>query len=229
MAFLARSDHESRQWLNHYLTTFLERELPQLGITIPSQTLRRFWMMLCHYHGQVINFSEIGRALGVSDMTVRKYIDILESTLMVRTLQPWYNNLGKRLIKRPKIYFKDSGLLHRLFTIETEEDLWTHPKVGASWEGFALEETICRLGLNRQEAFFWGTHGGAGLDLFWRARGKNWGAEFKYADAPKLTRSMQSVVNDLQLSHLWVIYPGEKTYPLMPKVTVTPRLPAEAI
>ncbi len=228
-AFLARSAYESEQWLNNYLTTFLEKDIPQLGITIPSQTLRRFWMMLSHYHGQVINFSEIGRAFGVSDMTVRKYIDILESTFMVRTLQPWYNNLGKRLIKSPKIYFKDSGLLHRLLTIEKEKDLWTHPKIGASWEGFALEEVIRNLGLNSQEVFFWGTHSGAELDLFWRAKGKNWGVEFKYGDAPKLTKSMQSAVSDLNLSHLWVIYPGEKRYPLMPKITATPLISAGII
>jgi len=225
MAFLARSSDDSRQWLNHYLTTFLEKDIPQLGITIPSQTLRRFWIMLSHYHGQIINFSEIGRSFGVSDMTVRKYVDILESTFMVRTLQPWHNNLGKRLVKRPKIYFKDSGLLHRLFAIEKEEDLWTHPKVGASWEGFTLEEVIRRLGVNDREIFFWETHSGAALDLFWRAKGRNWGVEFKYVDAPKLTKSMQSAVNDLKLSHLWVIYPGEKTYPLTSKVTATPRIP----
>ncbi len=229
MSFLARSANESKQWLNNYLMTFLEKDIPQLGITIPSQTLRRFWIMLSHYHGQVINFSEIGRSFGVSDMTVRKYIDILESTFMVRTLQPWHNNLSKRLIKRPKIYFKDSGLLHRLFTIEKEKDLWTHPKVGASWEGFALEEVMRHLGLESREVFFWGTHGGAELDLFWQAKGKNWGVEFKYGDAPKLTKSMQSAVSDLKLSHLWVIYPGEKIYPLTPNVTVTPRIPAGAL
>jgi len=228
-AFLARSADESKQWLDNYLTTFLEKDIPQLGITIPSQTLRRFWIMLSHYHGQVVNFSEIGKSFGVSDMTVRKYIDILESTFMVRTLQPWDNNLGKRLIKRPKIYFRDSGLLHRLLTLEKDKDLWTHPKIGASWEGFALEEVIRNLGLNPQEVFFWGTHSGAELDLFWRAKGKNWGVEFKYGDAPQLTKSMQSAVSDLNLSHLWVIYPGEKTYSLMPKVTATPRIPQELV
>ena len=221
-AFLAKSAQESSLWLNNYLTTFLEKDIPQLGIAIPSQTLRRFWIMLSHYHGQIINFSEIAKSFGVSDMTVRKYIDILESTFMVRTLQPWHNNIGKRLIKRPKLYFKDSGLLHRLLTIDTEKDLWTHPKVGASWEGFALEEVIRSLRLNNHETFFWGTHSGAELDLFWQAKGKNWGAEFKYGDAPKLTKSMQSAVTDLKLSHLWVIYPGEKMYPLAPKVTVAP-------
>src|SRR3989338_4700524 len=165
-AFLARSIYESEQWLNNYLTTFLEKDIPQLGITIPAHTLRRFWLMLSHYHGQIINFSEIGQSFGVSDMTVRKYIDILESTFMARTLQPWHSNTAKRLIKRPKIYFKDSGLLHRLLTIDKEKDLQTHPKLGASWEGFALEAVIRSLGLNTQETFFWGTHAGAELDLF---------------------------------------------------------------
>lgn len=221
-SFLAGSAEKSHQWLNNYLTTFLEKDIPQLGITIPSRTLRRFWIMLSHYHGQIINFSEIGQSFGVSDMTVRKYIDILESTFMVRTLQPWHSNTAKRLIKRPKIYFKDSGLLHRLLTIDQEKDLQTHPKVGASWEGFALETVIRSLGLNAQEVFFWGTHAGAELDLFWQAKGRNWGVEFKYGDAPKLTKSMQSALVDLQLARLWVVYPGEKVYPLAAEVTAVP-------
>lgn len=221
-SFLASSAEKSRQWLNNYLTTFLEKDIPQLGITIPSRTLHRFWIMLSHYHGQIVNFSEIGQSFGVSDMTVRKYIDILESTFMVRTLQPWHSNTAKRLIKRPKIYFKDSGLLHRLLTIDQEKDLQTHPKVGASWEGFALETIIRSLGLNAQEVFFWGTHAGAELDLFWQAKGRNWGVEFKYGDAPKLTKSMQSALADLQLARLWVVYPGEKVYPLAAEVTAVP-------
>ena len=221
-SFLAGSGDQSQQWLDNYLTTFLEKDIPQLGITIPAPTLRRFWMMLSHYHGQVVNFSEIGRSFGVSDMTVRKYIDILESTFIVRTLQPWHNNVGKRLIKRPKIYFKDSGVLHRLLTVDNQKNLLTNPKLGTTWEGFALETVAYALGLNTQEIFFWGTHAGAELDLFWQAKGKNWGVEFKYSDAPKLTKSMQSALVDLRLAHLWVVYPGEKTYPLASKVTVVP-------
>lgn len=221
-SFLAGSADKSHQWLDNYLTTFLEKDIPQLGITIPSRTLRRFWIMLSHYHGQIVNFSEIGQSFGVSDMTVRKYIDILESTFMVRTLSPWHSNTAKRLIKRPKIYFKDSGVLHRLLTIDKENDLRTHPKAGASWEGFALETVTRSLGLNAQEVFFWGTHAGAELDLFWQAKGKNWGVEFKYGDAPKLTKSMQSALGDLQLAHLWVVYPGEKVYPLAAEVTAVP-------
>ena len=220
-SFLADSADQSRRWLDNYLTTFLEKDIPQLGITIPAQTLRRFWMMLSHYHGKIINFSEIGQSFGVSDMTVRKYIDILESTFIVRTIQPWHSNTAKRLIKRPKIYFQDSGILHRLLTID-EKDLQTHPKLGPSWEGFALEMVVRSVGLNAQEAFFWGTHAGAELDLFWQAKGKNWGVEFKYSDAPQLTKSMQSALSDLQLAHLWVIYPGEKIYPLAAKVTAVP-------
>ena len=221
-SFLANSAEKSQQWLDHYLTTFLEKDIPQLGITIPAQTLRRFWLMLTHYHGQIINFSEIGKSFGVSDMTVRKYIDILESTFMVRTLQPWHFNLGKRLIKRPKIYLRDPGILHRLLTIDEGKDLLTHPKLGASWEGFALEEAIRSFELSPQEIFFWGTHSGAELDLFWQAKGKNWGAEFKYGDAPQLTKSMQSALNDLKLRQLWVIYPGEKMYSLAPQITALP-------
>ena len=221
-SFLAASVDKSHQWLDNYLTTFLEKDIPQLGITIPAQTLRRFWMMLSHYHGQIVNFSEIGQSFGVSDMTVRKYIDILEATFIVRIIQPWHSNTAKRLIKRPKIYFKDPGVLHRLLTIDKEKDLQTHPKLGASWEGFALETVIRSLGLNTQETFFWGTHAGAELDLFWQAKGKNWGVEFKYGDAPKVTKSMQSALEDLKLVHLWVVYPGEKIYPLAAKVTALP-------
>lgn len=221
-AFLAKSFIESQQWMENYLTTFLEKDIPQLGITIPSHTLRRFWLMLSHYHGQILNFSEIASSFGISDMTVRKYIEILEATFIVRVMQPWHVNVGKRLVKRPKIFFKDSGVFHQLLLIHGEKDIVTHPKLGASWEGFALEAVIDSLGLRPQEAFFWRTHAGAEVDLFWQAKGKAWGAEIKYGDAPQLTKSMQSALEDLQLAHLWVIYPGEKLYSLTPKITVVP-------
>lgn len=221
-SFLAQSSKASQEWLDNYVTTFLEKDIPQLGITIPAQTLRRFWMMLCHYHGQVINFSEIGLSFGVSDMTVRKYIDILAGAFMIRILQPWFGNIGKRLVKRPKIYFKDSGLFHRLLSINQQKELLTHPKLGTSWEGFALENIISFLGLKPQESFFWSAHSGAEVDLFWQAHGKSWAIEFKYSDAPQLTKSMQSAFDNLDLAHLWVIYPGDKIYSLTNNITVVP-------
>ncbi len=221
-SYLARNNESCRQWQDNYLTTFFEKDLPQLGITIPSQTLRRFWMMLSNYHGQIINFSEIGKSFGVSDMTVRKYIDILQSSFMVRVLHPWYVNIGKRLVKSPKIYFRDSGLFHRLLSVSQERDLLGHAKLGASWEGFVLESLIESLVLNPQEIYFWNTHAGAEVDLIWQARGHWWGAEVKYADAPVLTKSMISASSDLKLKHLWVIYPGKKEYPVAANIAALP-------
>ena len=221
-SFLAASDEESLLWRNQYVTTFLERDIPQLGITIPARTLRRFWTMLSHYHGQVLNYAELGRSFGVSDMTVRKYCDILEGTFMVRILQPWFVNIGKRLVKRPKLYLRDSGLFHALQSIETPEQLLTSPRLGASWEGFALD-CVCRiLGKEDGDLYFWHTHTGAELDLFWQAGGSNWGVEFKYEDAPRLTRSMQTAIEDLNLERLWVVYPGKAAYRLTEKVQALP-------
>jgi hypothetical protein len=221
-SFLAASEEESLLWRNQYVTTFLERDIPQLGITIPARTLRRFWTMLSHYHGQILNYAELGRSFGVSDMTVRKYCDILEGTFMVRILQPWFVNIGKRLVKRPKLYMRDSGLFHALLSIETQQQLYASPRLGASWEGFALE-CVCRtLGKEDAELYFWNTHAGAELDLFWQAGGQNWGVEFKYEDAPRLTPSMRSVLEDLQLKRLWVVYPGRAAYRLTENVHVLP-------
>ncbi|MDP2853579.1 MAG: ATP-binding protein [Smithellaceae bacterium] len=222
LSFLARTDEESHVWRNQYVTTFLERDIPQLGINIPARTLRRFWTMLSHYHGQILNYAELGRSFGVSDMTVRKYCDILEGTFMIRILQPWHVNIGKRLVKRPKFYLCDSGLYHSLSSIETQKQLQTWPKLGASWEGFALD-CVCRM-LEKQdnELYFWNTHAGAELDLFWQNRGKNWGVEFKYEDAPRLTRSMQTAMDDLQLSKLWIVYPGKQKYQLSKNISALP-------
>lgn len=221
-SFLAASDADSYIWRSQYITTFLERDIPQLGINIPARTLRQFWTMLSHYHGQIFNYAELGRSFGVSDMTIRKYCDILEGTFMIRILQPWHVNIGKRLVKRPKFYLRDSGLYHALSSIETTRQLTTWPKLGASWEGFAME-CVCRhLDKQDSELYFWNTHGGAELDLFWQNKGANWGVEFKYEDAPRLTRSMQIAMDDLQLSKLWVIYPGKKEYPLAKNISVLP-------
>ncbi|OGS34434.1 MAG: hypothetical protein A2474_01545, partial [Elusimicrobia bacterium RIFOXYC2_FULL_34_12] len=218
-SFLSRNDNESFLWLSNYISTFLERDIPQFGITIPSYTLRKFWLMLSHYHGAILNYSELARSFGVSDMTVRKYIDILEHTFMMRILQPWYANIGKRLVKSPKIYIRDSGILHSLLSIQNFNQLAVHNKVGASWEGFALECISKSLNKKNEELFFWNTHNGAELDLFWQNKGKNWGIEFKYSDAPKITRSIHLAINDLKLSHLWIVYPGKQYYKLSAKVT----------
>jgi predicted AAA+ superfamily ATPase len=221
-SYTAASDDASVLWREHYIATFLERDIPQLGITIPAATLRRFWTMLCHYHGQVLNYSELSRAFGISDMTVRRYLDILEGTFMIRLLQPWHVNAGKRLVKRPKLYLRDSGLLHSLLAIRNERDLATHNKLGASWEGYALE-TAARALDKRPEIFaFWSTHAGAEVDLLWQEHGSNWAIEVKYADAPRLTPSMKSALQDLELQHLWVVYPGDRAYPLAPKVSTLP-------
>ncbi len=221
-SFLSASDDESLLWRSQYMTTFLERDIPQLGITIPARTLRRFWIMLSHYHAHILNYAEMGRSFGVSDMTIRKYCDILEGTFMIRILQPWFVNIGKRLVKRPKLYLRDSGLFHALQSIETPDQLYASPRLGASWEGFALD-CVCRT-LEKEDGdlYFWNTHAGAELDLFWQARGQSWGVEFKYEDAPRLTRSMKTAVEDLKLEQLWVVYPGKAAYPLTEKIRVIP-------
>ncbi|MDQ3565757.1 MAG: ATP-binding protein [Pseudomonadota bacterium] len=221
-SFTARTEDESMLWREQYVATFLERDIPQLGITIPAVTLRRFWTMLCHYHGQVLNHSELARAFGISDMTVRRYLDILEGTFMVRLLQPRHINTRKRLVKRPKLYLRDTGLLHTLLAIRSERNLATHHKLGASWEGFALEVAARACGKRSEEFTFWSTHSGAEVDLFWLEHGKNWAVEIKYADAPRLSPSMTIAFHDLELSHLWVLYPGDRSYPLAPKITTLP-------
>ncbi len=219
-AYLAKSSNFAFLWLENYITSFLERDIPQLGISIPANTLRRFWTMLSHYHGQIINFSEIGRSFGISDVTVRNYIDILKGVFMVRILQPWQLNVKKRIVKRPKIYLRDSGVFHALMTINNEEQLLSHNKLGSSWEGFAFESIIKALGKRDEELYFWSTHSGAEVDLFWQDKGKNWAVEFKYSDAPKLTKSMQVALEDLNLAHLWIVYPGKEQYQLNKKITV---------
>jgi len=210
----------SEDWRGHYITSFLERDLPALGITIPSYTMRKFWLMVAHYHGQVINYSELSRSFGISDLAVRKYLDILHQTFMIRILPSWYANIGKRLVKNPKIQIRDSGLYHSLAGITDEVSLTSSPKLGASWEGFALEESIKATGLPRESFYYWRTHNGAELDLYWEFQGRSWGIECKYADAPTITKSMKSALADLKLSHLWVVYPGPSSYELGKDITV---------
>lgn len=221
-AYTAENLKQAQTWLDNYITTFLERDIPQLGISIPAQTLRRFWMMLCHYHGQIMNYSEIAGSFGVSDHTIRKYLDILTGTFMVRTLEPWYVNIGKRLVKRPKIYLRDSGILHYLLSVHSMKDLLSHSKLGASWEGFALEVVAASLGKKTNELFFWKIHSGAEVDLYWQEHGKNWAIDFKFADAPVLSDSMKTAIELLQLEHLWVVYPGTKSYPLHERCSTFP-------
>ncbi|MCX7821083.1 MAG: ATP-binding protein [Brevinematales bacterium] len=221
-SLLAENDKESNNWRKDYIRTFLERDIPQLGIRIPSFTLYRFWMMIAFYHANIVNFSEIARSFGVSDTTVRHYLEILEGTFVLRILMPWYENIGKRLVKRPKIYIKDSGILHSLLSIEDREALYSHPKIGASWEGFALEIVAKSIGKTDEELFFYSVHSGAELDLLWIHNGKKWGCEFKFSDAPKLTKSMETAFKDLNLEKLWVIYPGTQTYRLNERIIVLP-------
>ncbi len=221
-SYLSASDDQSTMWRNSYITTYLERDIPQLGIRIPSATLRRFWMMLAHYNAQILNFSEIGRAFGISDMTVRSYLEILESTFMIRILQPYYTNISKRLVKRPKLYFRDSGIFHTLMAIESLTQLTAHPRLGASWESFALEETLAVLDKSTKEVFFWATHSGAEVDLVYQSKGSLQGVEFKYCDAPLLTKSMRSAMESLDLKQLIVVYPGKESYRLNEKARVVP-------
>ena len=219
-SFLAASDEDSLAWREGFIRTFLERDIPQLGITIPAAAMRRFWTMLAHYHGQTWNASELARAMGLSDKTVRSYLDILTGTFMVRQLQPWYENIGKRQVKAAKIYLRDSGILHSLLSLPNLHVLTGHPRVGASWEGFALEQFLQIV--KPSEAFFWATHNGAEIDLFFLSQGRRFAVEVKFNEAPRVTRSMRSALDNLHLDHLWIIYPGSHAYPVHEQITVWP-------
>jgi predicted AAA+ superfamily ATPase len=219
-SFLADSDEDSIVWREGFIRTFLERDIPQLGISLPSFTMRRFWTMLAHYHGQTWNASELARSMGVTDKTVRFYLDILTGTFMVRQLQPWHENIGKRQVKSPKVYLRDPGLLHALLSLPDTHSLLGHPRVGASWEGFALEQILQIV--RPPQAFFWATHSGAEIDLFFLHRGRRFGAEFKFSEAPKITKSMRIALKDLNLDHLWIIYPGRHPYPVDQNISVLP-------
>lgn len=222
LSILGASDDISVAWRKGYIKTFLERDIPALGIKIPPEQLRRFWMMLAHYHGNLFNASELGRSLGVSHKTMKEYADILTGTFMVRQLQPWYENIGKRQIKTPKIYIRDSGIFHTLIGVNTNSDLLINPKLGASWEGFALEQILFHLDAQQEECYFWGTHQQAELDLLIIKNGKRLGFEIKYSAAPKLTKSMQIAQEDLALDALTVVYPGDIEYPLTKDIHVRP-------
>ena len=219
-SYLADSEEESLLWRKNYISTFLERDIPNLGFNIPAAQLRRFWIMIAHYHGQILNYSEIARSLMISDNTVRRYVDILSGTFMIRVLVPWFENISKRQVKSPKIYLRDTGILNSLLGITNKEQLEVNPKLGSIWEGFALEQIICFFGLDFVEAFFWSTQADAELDLFILKFGKRLGFEFKYSDVPKVTRSMHSALNDLKLDHLYIVYPGEITFKKDDKITI---------
>ncbi|MFM8320413.1 MAG: ATP-binding protein [Chloroflexota bacterium] len=219
-SFLANSEDDSLAWREGFIRTFLERDIPQLGISIPASAMRRFWTMLAHYHGQIWNAAELSRAMGLSDKTVRSYLDILTGAFMLRQLQPWFENTGKRQVRSPKIYLRDSGLLHSLLNIPDTQTLFGHPKVGASWEGYAIDQVLSILHSN--EAYFWATHNGAELDLMLFHKGKRYGIEVKFSEAPEVTRSMYVALQDLGLEHLWVLYPGEHNYPVHERITVWP-------
>ena len=219
-AFLAATEADSVAWREQFIQTFLERDVPQLGIRIPAQTLRNFWTMLAHYHGQLWNGSEIGRSLGVAHTTVRGHLDILCGAFMARQLPPWFENVGKRVVKAPKVYLRDSGLLHALLRLPDDASLAGHPKLGASWEGFALEQTLRCTG--ERDAYFWATHGGAELDLLLVRRGRRYGLEFKYGDAPSMTKSMHTALRDLRLERLFVLHPGKDGYPMGERTEAVP-------
>jgi len=219
-SFLARSDKLSLDWRQDFIRTFLERDIPQLGVRIPAETLRRFWMMIAHYHAQLWNGAELARALGSSEHTMRGYLDLLTGTFLLRQLPPWFENLSKRQFKAPKVYVRDPGLLHALLALQTRSDMLGHPKYGASWEGFALEQILSVTGAD--QAYFWGTHAGAELDLLLIRRGRRYGVEFKTNAAPTMTKSLHIALDDLKLDRAWIVYPGNEVYPVHKLVEATP-------
>jgi hypothetical protein len=219
-SYLAPSDTASLEWREHFVRTFLERDVPQLGIRISAESLRRFWTMLAHSHEQLWNAAELARSLAVPEHTVRRYLDVLTGSFVVRQLQPWFVNVAKRQYRSPKIYLRDSGLLHALLELGTRRELLAHPRLGASWEGFALEPVLTAAG--RTPAYFWATHGGAELDLLLSRRGRRVGIEFKCADAPAMTRSLHQALADLELERAWIVYPGSESYRVHERVEVVP-------
>ena len=220
LSFTARREADSVAWRRQFLQTFLERDVPQWGISIPAVALRRFWSMVAHYHAQIWNAAELARALGVNESTVRRHLDLMTGLFMIRQLPPWFENLGKRQVKAPKIYIRDSGLLHSLLGITNERDLEHHPKVGASWEGYAIEEAL--KALQPDDAYFWASHQGAEMDLVVFKEGRRIGIECKRVDAPTITPSMRIAMADLKLDEVRVVYPGTKRYPLAEGIEAVP-------
>ena len=219
-SFLA-PDEASYGWRANFTRSFLERDIPQLGIRVPAQTLRRFWTMVAHFHGQVWNAAEFARSLGTKEDTARRYLDILSGTFLVRQLTPWYVNVGKRLVRSPKVYIRDSGILHYLLGLRGHDEVLGHPKLGLSWEGFAIEQVIRFTDADR-DAYFYATHGGAELDLLITRGGRSYGFEFKFKDAPSSTKSMRAVIQDLDLARLYIVYPGDTRYAIDETIEVVP-------
>jgi predicted AAA+ superfamily ATPase len=219
-SFLAASDMESRRWREDYIRTYLERDLPMLGIQIPASSIRRFWMMLSHYHGQTFNASELARSLQISDTTARRYLDILSGTFMVSALQPWFENIGKRQVKTPKIFFRDSGIFHSLIGVADMNALLVHPKLGASWEGFALEEIKRSFEAREEECFFWAVHQQAELDLLIVRDGRRLGFEIKFSDSPTVTSSMRTALKTLRLDSLLLVCPGSAFFKVDEQISV---------
>jgi predicted AAA+ superfamily ATPase len=220
LAFLANNDTDSFIWTRNFILTFLERDLRQQGIIAPAVTLHRFWTMLAHSHGQIWNAADIARSLGINEVTTRRYLDILTGVFMVRQLQPWHTNIKKRQVKSPKIYIRDSGILHTLLGLRTRTALLGHPRCGASWEGYVIEEVI--RSVKPDDVYFWATHQGAEIDLVFTKGGRMYGIECKRADAPAMTPSMRIAMEDLKLERIAVIYPGHKRYPLHNKIQAVP-------
>lgn len=220
LSYLAASEADSQAWRKNFIRTLLERDFPQWGVRVPAIALQRFWTMLAHYHGQTWNAAEPARALSVSESTTRRYLDLLSDALMLRQLQPWHANLGKRQVKSPKVYVRDSGLLHQLLGIESEKALLNHPKAGASWEGLVIEQVLASQ--TYDEAYFWATHQGAEIDLILRRGERLLGVECKRADAPRMTPSLRIATTDLGLERIMVLYPGSRRYPLSDIVEVVP-------
>jgi len=219
-SFLAETEQNSADWRREYISSFLERDIPKLGFNIPSRTLRRFWVMLAHYHANIFNATEIGNSLGVSHTAIRHYLDILTGTFMVRNLQPWFANIKKRQVKSPKIYFRDTGILNSLIGVEDQNQLLTHPKLGAVWEGFALEEIIRFHAAVSEDCYYWRTHTGAELDLLIVTSQQRLGFEIKYTDSPTISKSMRIALEDLELSRLFIIVPGAQKYQLAENIHV---------
>ncbi len=219
-AWLAPSDAAWTRWMQSFSRTFLERDVGGMGSNVAPPALGRFWRMLAHYHGQTWNAAEVARSMDADARTVNRYRDLLEGAFMIRVLRPWFVNLGKRLVKSPKVYLRDSGILHFLLGLEEGHELAVHPAYGASWEGFALEQTLIAHG--EHDAYFYGTQRGAELDLLLLRRGRRWGFEFKCTETPRTTKSMRVVIKDLELEHLWVVYPGSREYSLADRITALP-------
>lgn len=220
LAYLPDDDEDSLVWRRQFIRTFLERDVPQFGVRVPSATLLRFWTMLAHSHAQTWNAAELARSLGAGESTVRRYLELLESLFLVRALPPWHANVGKRQVKAPRVMLRDSGLLHALLGLRSRLDVLSHPKCGASWEGFVVEQVLAAV--RPDEAYFWASHGGAEIDLVLRHRGRLFGVECKRTDAPRMTPSVRHALSDLGLERVSIVYPGSRRLTLAERVEAVP-------